>query len=208
MFEKILSKRVIEVVESLAPHLELFYLAGGTGLGLHLGHRKSNDLDFFSSDLFNTDAMLSLISADKVFFTALGTVHCEIKGIRISLLYYKVPLIHPALSWHGIKIAHLKDIVAEKIKAISQRGSKKDFIDLYAVLKMKYSVPEVCDFFKSRFKASDINYYHVVKSLVFFEDAEQEPSPIIILPGEDWKWENIRCFFVDNLEIFEHELGL
>jgi predicted nucleotidyltransferase component of viral defense system len=117
-------------------------------------------------------------------------------------------LIQPALSWHGIKVAHYKDIVAEKIKAISQRGSKKDFIDLYAVLKMKCSVKEACDLFKMRFKASDINLYHVLKSLIFFEDAEQEPSPIMLLTGKDWEWKNIWSFFINNVEKFEHELGL
>jgi len=208
MFEEVLSKRAIEVVESLSPHLDTFYLAGETGLALQLGHRRSDDMDFFSDRLFNTDAMLSLIPVDKVLFTALGTVHCEIKDIRISLLYYDVPLIHSPLSWHGINVAHLKDIVAEKIKSISQRGSKKDFIDLYAMLKMRHSVPEVFEFFKERFTRSDINFYHVLKSLTFFEDAEQEPLPLILLSGEDWKWENIKSFFIDNISMFEHELGL
>ena len=208
MFEEVLSKRAIEVVESLSPHLDTFYLAGETGLALQLGHRRSDDMDFFSDRLFNTDAMLSLIPVDKVLFTALGTVHCEIKDIRISLLYYDVPLIHSPLSWHGINVAHVKDIVAEKIKSISQRGSKKDFIDLYAMLKMRHSVPEVFEFFKERFTRSDINFYHVLKSLTFFEDAEQEPLPLILLSGEDWKWENIKSFFIDNISMFEHELGL
>ncbi len=208
MFEEVLSQRAIGVIESLSSHLEMFYLAGGTALALQLGHRRSDDMDFFSDRLFNTDAMLSLIHVDKVLFTALGTLHCEIRGIRVSFLYYEVPLIHPTLSWHGIKIAHLKDIVAEKIKAVSQRGSKKDFIDLYAVLKMRHSVPEVCDFFKRRFQASNITFYHVLRSLIFFEDAEQEPLPSMVLSGEDWKWENIKSFFINNINLFEHELGL
>jgi hypothetical protein len=118
------------------------------------------------------------------------------------------PLIHPTLSWHGIRVAHCKDIVSDKIKTISQRGSKKDFIDLYAVLKMRYSVQEVCDLFKKRFKRSDINFYHVLKSLTFFEDAEQEPPPLILSHGEDWKWVNIKVFFIDNISLFEHELGM
>jgi hypothetical protein len=208
MFEEVLSEGAIDVLESLSPHLATFYMAGGTGLALQLGHRRSDDFDFFSGTLFNTDALLSLISHDKVLFTSLGTVHCEIKGIRVSFLYYDVPLISPALSWHGIKLAHCNDIVAEKIKTISQRGSKKDFIDLYAVLKMKYSVPEVCDLFKRRFKTSEINFYHVVKSLIFFEDAEQEPRPSMLVSGDEWEWEHIKSFFMDNIKLFEHELGL
>lgn len=208
MFEEILSPEAISVIESLSPHLDSFYLAGGTGLALQLGHRRSDDLDFFSDHMFNTDAILSQLSVDKVLFTALGTVHCELKGIRLSFLYYEVPLIQPPLSWRGIKIAQFNDIVAEKIKTISQRGSKKDFIDLYAVLQLKCSVKEACDLFKKRFQASDINFYHILKSLIFFEDAEQEPSPVVLLPGDDWKWKNIKSFFINNIGKFEQELGL
>ena len=87
MFEEILSSQAITLIESLSPHLDTFYLAGGTGLALQLGHRKSHDLDFFSDRMFNPDSILARISADKVFFTELGTVHCELKGIRISFLY-------------------------------------------------------------------------------------------------------------------------
>ena len=208
MFEEVLYPETIEVIELLRPNLETFYLAGGTGLTLQLGHRRSDDLDFFSETLFNTDSFLSLVSPDKILLTSLGTVHCEIKGIRISFLYYNVPLIYPALSWHGIKVADYKDIVAEKIKTISQRGAKKDFIDLYAVLKMKHSISEVCNFFKKRFAASGINFYHVLRSLVYFEDAETEPNPLILLRGKEWQWDNVKSFFINNISIFERELGL
>jgi len=186
MFEEILSSEAINIIESLSPHLDTFYLAGGTGLALQLGHRRSDDFDFFSDRMFNTDLILERVSADKVLFTELGTVHCEAKGLRVTFLYYGIPLNKPTLPWRGIKIAHFKDIVADKIKMIAQRGSKKDFIDLYAVLKLKISVKEACGLFKKRFEGSDINYYHVLKSLTFFEDAEQEPSPLMLLTGKDW----------------------
>jgi len=207
MFEKVLSQRAIGVIEYLSSRLEIFYLASGTALALQLGHRRSDDMDFFSEKLFNTDAILSLISVDKVFLTSLGTIHCEVKGIRVSFLYYDVPLLYPTLSWHGIQIAHYKDIVAEKIKTISQQGSKKDFIDLYAALKMKRSVLEVCEFFKKRFEASNVNFYHVLRSLIFFEDPEQEPLPPMVLSGDERKWENVKSFFIHNINSFERGLG-
>jgi hypothetical protein len=56
--------------------------------------------------------------------------------------------------------------------------------------------------------ALDMNYYYVLKSLIFFEDAEQEPLPLMLLAGEDWTWENIKSFFLKNIERFEHESGL
>ena len=208
MFEQVLSQEAIKAIEDLTPSVENFYLAGGTGLALQLGHRKSNDLDFFTDKMFNVDAILSLIQPDKIFFTDLGTAHFEARGIRVSLLYYEVPLIYPTLSWRGVRVAELRDIAAEKIKAISQRGSKRDFIDLYGVIKMSCSISDVCNIFKRRFEHSEINYYHVVKSLVFFEDAEKEPSPLMLKSGEDWHWDTIKSFFVDNLGLFEKGLDV
>jgi len=206
MFEEILSENAIIVVESLGNRLKAFYLAGGTGLALQLGHRKSNDFDFFSDKPFNTDAMLALISPDKVFFTSAGSLHCELQGILISLLFYNAPLVQAPLRWRGVRLSHCEDIIAEKIKTISQRGAKKDFIDLYAAVKMKYTIPDICEFFKKRFKGFDINVYHVLKSLVFFEDAEKEPSPIMLVSGKEWEWEMVKSFFVQNIKLFEKEM--
>ncbi|WP_460176483.1 nucleotidyl transferase AbiEii/AbiGii toxin family protein [Thermodesulfovibrio hydrogeniphilus] len=83
----------------------------------------------------------------------------------MSFLYYNHPLIYPTISWQKVRVADFKDITAEKIKAISQRGTKKDFYDLYAVLKLKLSIKEACVIFKKRFASSGINFYHVLKSL-------------------------------------------
>ena len=74
MFEEVLYPETIEVIELLRPNLETFYLAGGTGLTLQLGHRRSDDLDFFSETLFNTESFLSLVSPDKILFT-LSLIH-------------------------------------------------------------------------------------------------------------------------------------
>ena len=207
MFEEVLSKNALKTVVSLSTHIEDFYLAGGTGLALQLGHRFSDDLDFFSQNRFNVDEMISVIKPDTVFYTSKGTIHCEINGIRISLLFYSVPLMNPPLQWCNIKIANIRDIVAEKIKTLSQRGSKKDFVDVYAAIKLKYSITEVCDIFKKRFGESDINYYHVLKSLTFYEDAEEEPMPKMKEPDAMWDWEAIKSFFLSNLQLFEKDLS-
>jgi hypothetical protein len=58
----------------------------------------------------------------------------------------------------------------------------------------------------SRFKNRDINFYHVLKSLVYFEDAEEEPNPILAVSGEDWEWKNVKIFFEKHLKEFEEYL--
>ncbi|MGB9497850.1 MAG: nucleotidyl transferase AbiEii/AbiGii toxin family protein [Dissulfuribacterales bacterium] len=154
MFEEVLSADAIKAVKSLAPRVGDFYLAGGTALALQLRHRKSDDLDFFSTRPFNTDVLLATIQATRVFFTSQGTIHCEVEGIRVSFLYYEVPLIAAPAVWRGIKVAHWRDIGAEKIKTISQRGAKKDFCDLYAIIKLRASIREVCSVFNPNYAAA------------------------------------------------------
>ncbi len=207
MFEEILSEKAVKTAASISAQIEAFYLAGGTGLALQLGHRFSDDLDFFSENPFNVDAVIDAIQPDHVFYSSRGTIHCEIDGIRVSLLFYSVPLAYPTLHWQNIKIADIKDIAAEKIKTISRRGSKKDFVDLYAIIRLKYSVAEVCTIFNNRFGGSDINFYHVLKSLTFYEDAEEDPMPRMNAPHKMWTWDTIKSFFLSNIELFEKEFS-
>jgi len=113
-----------------------------------------------------------------------------VNRVKLSFLYYSHPLIYPTISWRKVPVADFKDITAERIKAISQRCTKKDFYDLYAVLKLKLSIKEACVIFKKRFTSSGINLYYVLKSL-FFEDAEEDPKPILLVKGKDWEWRGV-----------------
>lgn len=203
MFENVLPENGTEVIDTLSPKISDFYLAGGTGLSLQLGHRKSADLDFFSPTIFNTEILLKNIQPDKTFLVKEGTIHCELKKVKLSFLYYKQPLVHPTIIWRGINLADWRDITAEKFKAIAQRGTKKDFYDLFAVLQLKLSIDEACWIFKKRFASSDINMYHILKSMTFFEDAEEEPSPVLLMEYGEWQWEKIKKFFEQNIKQFE-----
>ena len=81
-----------------------------------------------------------------------------------------------------------RDIAAMKIDAISSRGSKKDFFDIYFLLK-KYSLQELIDFFEKKYSGIQYNKLHILKSLVFFEDAETEPVPVML---QDANWEEVK----------------
>lgn len=206
MYEEVITKEMINVVNELQPHLSEFYLSGGTGLALQLRHRKSIDLDFFSSNCFEAEELLKKIKPDRLFAFRGNTIHCEKSGVKLSLIYYSVPLIFKPENWRGLQVSDWRDIAAEKMKAISQRGSKKDFYDLFAVFKLKTEISSVCNDFKKKFSSSQINLYHVLKSIVFFDDADSEPAPNILISDEAWRWENVKSFFIKNVLQFEIEL--
>lgn len=73
-------------------------------------------------------------------------------------------------------------------KIISLRGSRKDFIDLYFLLK-KYSLEEMIGFFKKRYVNISYNKMHIIKSLVYFQDAQNEASPVILQEAD---WEDVK----------------
>ena len=206
MFENVIQSSAMELIVNLRDPLQDFYLAGGTGLALQLGHRRSEDFDFFSVDAFDVQEISQQIQPDKIFLIRQGTLHCLKGGIKLSFLFYEIDLQHGTHLWNSIRVAAWEDIVVEKIKTISQRGAKKDFYDLYAAIFLKSNISEICFFFLKRFMGTGINLYHVLKSIVFFEDAEKDPAPELLLKGKEWEWDYVKHFFESHIREFEEAL--
>lgn len=79
-----------------------------------------------------------------------------------------------------------RDIAVMKLVTVGGRGSRKDFVDLYFYLRGGTTMESVFTLLRRRFVDVDYNEYHLLKSLVFFEDAEAEPMPQMIREVE-WK---------------------
>lgn len=211
MFEDALPLKVKDVLKKLSPLIyeENFYLAGGTGLALQIGHRLSEDLDFFRNSLFNEESLIIKLRNRAYSFAGIiiekFTVSVFFDEVRCSFFYYDTPLTFAPIEIMGIKVASWQDILAEKFKTVSQRGGKKDFYDIFATIKMKsLSIEEAVTYLHQRFGKS-INKYHVLRSLTYFEDADEDPDPIYW--GEaKYNWEEVKAFFVENVKVFEREL--
>lgn len=182
MTPKVLSPEAWKTVRQLvaAGDLETWTLAGGTGLALQLGHRYSEDLDFFSAEAFETDRLitrLSKIGPLSIQSRSSQTLHAALRGLRISFLGLQAPLIYPGNTYRGLTLADPRDIAVMKLIAIGGRGSRKDFIDLYFFLQDGGSLESTLELVLRRFESIDYNEYHLLKSLVYFDDAEEEPMP-------------------------------
>ncbi|MCI0468825.1 MAG: nucleotidyl transferase AbiEii/AbiGii toxin family protein [Nitrospirae bacterium] len=170
-------------------------LAGGTAIALHLGHRISVDLDFFTNTEFRTDDIIASIRRSGLPFqvSAEGEAYliANIYGVKVSLFYYDYPFID-AIQFKKISIASVLDIAAMKIIAIGQRGKKRDFVDLYFILQ---SVPfhKIAEHMVRRFGKERISPQHIGKALVYFTDADYDPDPEYI--GEAIPWDTVRKFF-------------
>lgn len=192
MFEESLYPKTKQVLAKISenPVLKYFYMAGGTALALQLGHRKSIDLDFFSESYPENDIIISNLKemAPTVVQEVAGTIDFIIDDIKVSFLEYTYPLLEPLVDYEGIKLASILDIACMKVSAISSRGSKKDFIDLYKVFE-KYPLSEVLTSFEEKFQGVTYQTLHILKSLVYFDDAQKDPDPDYLA---EIKWGDVK----------------
>lgn len=177
-------------------------LAGGTGLALHIGHRMSVDLDFFTQKAFSTEKifqeMKQLGLNPKVLEESEGALTVTADGTKVSIFHYPYSFVEETKEADGVPVAGVIDVASMKVVAISQRGAKRDFFDLYFVLQ---DVPfrKVAENMIKRFGADRINPVHIGKSLVYFADADADPEPRLL--GKDKPaWDRVKKFFIKNVQ--------
>lgn len=171
-----------------------FYLAGGTGLALQLGHRRSVDLDLFTARPFQSLDLRDALRATpgfRVVDLADNTLHIEISGVLVSFLHYPYPLLFETRRFANLEAADARDIGCMKLDALSSRGSRRDFVDLYFLLQ-GIELSQLLEWFNTKYAAAAPNRPHLGKALTYFADAELEPMPNMLLPAE---WSRIRAFF-------------
>ena len=189
----VLSPAARKVLSQISHYLDdrHFYLGGGTALALYLGHRKSKDFDWFrkvplkdplqfGKDLEEIGIPFRVLQIDR------GTLEGAVSGIRVSLFEYRYPLLQAVSHWTemGMSIASIPDLAAMKLSAITQRGSKKDFIDIFALSRIGMDLTAMLSAYQAKFKTREIG--HVLYSLTYFDDADQERPPVMIW-SLDWK---------------------
>ncbi len=191
-------KRLIKehknVIDKIKPILEKgkFYLAGGTALYYYLNHRKSLDLDFFTNESFDLRDLKLYFNPDELKVISKETIHSKVSDINISFFFFPYPLIKKLVKFNSIYLASIEDILCMKVNAIISRGSRKDFIDVYFIMKYyKINSKKVIKLFKRKFGSFD--ELMIKKAMVFFKDAEKEPAFPLIKKVD---WEAIKSFMV------------
>jgi hypothetical protein len=174
-----------------------WYLAGGTALALQAGHRQSVDLDFFSRESFeDVTPLLRLLPAAPVFVVdheAPGTLYGRLREAKTSFISY--PFFtprEPLLPYGCVGVLSERDIAAMKIIAISQRGKKRDFIDLYWYIRYREPLLDVCRRLPAQYPSVRHNYQHIAKALMYFADAEDDPTPKLFFDAD---WASIKDYF-------------
>ena len=180
--------------------LKNFYLAGGTGLALQLRHRLSLDLGFFTPQDINPQSLIQRMKRLGNFSVS-QEAHNTLEGIfektRLTFLTYEYPLLFPLKTKETIKVADSRDIGCMKISAISSRGTKKDFIDLFFICHQIISLKKLLKLFEKKYQSVNYNLMHILKSLSYFEDAEKDPLPQMLIPVS---WKEVKEFFKQEVK--------
>jgi hypothetical protein len=183
-----------------------FYLAGGTGLALQLGHRKSFDFDFFSPGDFFPEELSALLGRHNISaqgeIRSHGTLHCILEEVKTSFIFYNAGLSFPLLQFNSLNIADWRDITVEKLRIVADRGQKKDFYDLYFGLSI-LGIDALIELSVRKFGRS-VNYFHLLKGMTYFDDAEKNPEPMLL--DTSIPWDKVKDFFLTHITEFENSL--
>lgn len=190
---EILTPLQIEVLKIFGAleEVDYFYLSGGTALSaFYLKHRLSEDLDFFTNEEELVSIMgdrLKLNLEDKrfaietkrkfkSFYEMVATREAE--GVKIHLGHESAFRFEtPQRKEYGVKIDTLLDIATNKLLTLWGRFEPRDFVDIYFLVKEKYSLEELIK--KAKEKDHGLEEYFLALS---FHKAKALPEDLSAFP--------------------------
>ena len=148
-------------------------------MSLLFGHRESEDLDFFTKSNFkpiDLQTQLTQLGTLESVQIDSGTLNLYLNEVKLQFLYYPYPLLRDLIPFEAIHLSSMLDIACTKLITISMRGSKKDFIDLYFILQ-QLTLAQLFEELDKKYKNVQYNRLHILKSLIYFTDADNQPMP-------------------------------
>lgn len=165
-----------EIFEQLKSFDKNCYLAGGTALALHLGHRRSFDFDLFTpipinhtllkqvKDVFG-EVTYSINTTDQITFSSNS-------NISISFLYYWFTLLQKKRDSNSISLASIEDIMADKAHTIGRRAIWRDYVDIFYVLKKDImDILQIIEYAQKKFSGEFVTE-QFLEQLVYYDDIE------------------------------------
>lgn len=183
------------------PQTAQMRLVGGTALALQYGHRKSIDLDFFGAMPDDREVLMNelrKIGSLTILNTSPKILQTVVNGIKVDFVDYQYyDWIDTSIKDGFISLASPKDIAAMKVNAAINRGTKKDFVDIFVLLQ-HYSLAEILDFYRKKYP--DFSDYRALLSLTYFEDADQQDMPILLIPNT---WEEMKQAIINAVKQYQ-----
>jgi len=191
LYYETITSETLELLKAVQqrPELEALRLVGGTGFALQTGHRRSIDLDFFGElqpDEYELINILNNIGKTEPISLSKNIKIFQVNGIKVDFVNYPFPWLKPPISEDLLRLAAIEDIAAMKLEAVTGRGTRKDFIDVFFLLNY-FTLTEIIEFYKAKFNTE--SEFMMLRSLVYFEDAEKDEFPQML---KEVSWNNIK----------------
>jgi len=156
-----------------------FYLVGGTALALQIGHRISIDFDLFSSKEISPTLFGKIKKVFKEFkietiLDRSGQLSIKANGIKIDFVKYDFPPTLNLTKFRGVKILSVQEIAAMKAFAVGRRGTLKDYVDLYFILKEHHATLGAIKKLAEEKYRDEFNFRLFLEQLIYLEDVKKE----------------------------------
>ena len=99
-----------------------------------------------------------------------------------------------------LRLASPKDIAAMKVNAVIGRGTKKDFVDVYFLLR-HFTFDEIMQFYLQKY--TDGSEYRALLSMTYFEDADLQPMPFMF---QQVGWDTIKDEIKHQVEMYNQSI--
>lgn len=196
MFPRTLSVNAQSALAILGKHsfLKQAYLAGGSALALQIGHRTSIDFDFFIKEEFELKDIITTLNKIGSYQgdqETPRTIVGKFNQVKFSLFHYPYELIDKTTNYLGVNLLSKEDIASMKLVAITDRGTKKDYIDLFCLADI-FPIEKMFEYYDQKYHNFEINKITLLKALQYFEDADGSEMPQMI---KKISWGEVKKFF-------------
>jgi predicted nucleotidyltransferase component of viral defense system len=200
LYTNIISKNAHNLLESICSiqNLKSFYLVGGTALSLQIGHRLSEDLDFFSQEEFKSNIVYNIKKPYTVTSISDNSIEISIDKTKVFFFYFAFPLYKAIIKSNNIRIAHPIDIGLMKLLCLQGRTTKKDIVDLFFIHKKVMPLEKLLDIFEKHFPKASFNSYASLSSLIDPQILAKQKMPKML---RECNWDECLNLVEDKIKV-------
>jgi hypothetical protein len=171
-----------------------WFVIGGQAVRCFCPYRPSRDVDFGVSKANDLDEFLAALDSRgkvEILERSPDTVHLRFDGVKVSV--FVLERLAPHVERQRLTVT---GILATKMHAILDRGTRRDFFDLYVTLQVHQLGVAECIAAVRKVFTQSVHEPLLLKALTYFEDADREA----LLPGEGpADWQTVKEFFMTRV---------